>query len=59
MCTDIDWHAVQFHARDRGDNRIGHLLALLVDVVEHLILLRIPEKTTQHGVQGSIFKLFG
>ncbi len=59
MCSDIEWHAVQLHARDRRDNRIGYLLALLIDVVEQLILLCIPKKTTQHGVQGSIFELFG
>jgi hypothetical protein len=50
---------VQFHARDRRDNRIGHLLALLIDVIEHPILLRIPEETTEHGIQGGVFKLFG
>src|SRR5262249_43820551 len=58
MGSDIDWHAVQLHACDRRDNGIGHLLALPIDVIEYLVSLRIPEQTTQHGIQGSIFKLF-
>jgi hypothetical protein len=59
MCSEINRHAVQFHARDRRDDRIGHLLALLIDVVKQLVLLGIPEEARQHGIQGGVFELFG
>ena len=59
MRIDIDRHAMQFHARDRRSYRIDDLLALLIDVVEQLILLRVPEQAAQHRIERGIFELLG
>ena len=60
VCTYINWHAEgEFHVCDRRDNCIGHLLALLIDLIEQLILLGIPEQAAQNGIQGGIFELLG
>jgi hypothetical protein len=49
---------VQLHARGRRDDRIGYLLALLVDVIEQLVLLRFPVlpvvKNHTEGGDGSL-----
>ena len=59
MRINIDRHAVELHARDRGSYRIHNFLALLVDVVEEFILLGVPQQATEHGVERGILKLFG
>ncbi len=58
MRLDVDGHAMQLHPRDSNRHGVSQLLALLVDVIEQLGLLRQPELTAQNSVQRCIFQLF-
>jgi hypothetical protein len=55
---NINRHTVQLHARNCRGYRIDHFLALSIDVIKQLILLRVPKHAAQHGIESGILNLF-